>query len=241
MKKDFQLVRSLQQKKFRRELGLLVVEGKKMVQEALASGWTVKYLFSTNPEFVAAENAVLVTARDMESMSSLSTASDYLCVLHQPQETWDSKTNKLVLALDGIADPGNMGTLIRTAEWFGVEQLLLSENCVELFNPKTVQSTMGSLFRMPIAQGNFESRLQELTAQGYQLVGADMEGNSLYTQAFQMKTALVMGSESHGLSAEVKKLLSYKVNIPSFGNAESLNVSIAAGIIVSEYSRQTRD
>lgn len=238
MKRDIQLVRSLQQKKFRREHGLFVVEGRKMVQEAIDSGWKMSMLFSTNPEFVAQHNALQVTARDMESMSSLSTASDYLCVLEIPEEKWLPNAGQLVLALDGVSDPGNMGTLLRTAEWFGAHQLLLSENCVELYNPKTVQATMGSLFRTPCAVGQFHDRLHQLKAAGFALLGADMVGKSLYDHQFQTNTVLIMGSESHGISKEVEALLHQAISIPSFGKAESLNVSMAAGILLSEYRRQ---
>jgi TrmH family RNA methyltransferase len=198
----------------------------------------VQLLFSTDPSFVEEYQGVQVTARGMESMSSLSTASDYLVVLEQPEESWQPPTEGLVLALDGVSDPGNMGTIVRTAEWFGVSQLLLSENCVEMFNPKTVQSTMGSLFRIPFAVGQFEIRLQELKKNGYTLLGAHMEGESLYDHSFQPKTAFVMGSESHGISKDVQQLLHSHITIPCFGKAESLNVSMASGILLSEFRRQ---
>jgi TrmH family RNA methyltransferase len=239
LKKDIKLVRSLQQKKFRNEHNLFVVEGKKMVDEALASRFKFHSLYSTDADYHT-DKCHPVNRKEMEMMSSLSTASPYLAVLHKPNNTlWPKATGNAVVVLDGIADPGNMGTILRTAEWFGIHQVFCTDDCVELYNPKTVQSTMGSLFRMQVHYAPAEEIIAFLKDNEYKLSGADMQGTSLYDYQFSSKEAIIIGSESHGIRNTMRDALAGNyITIPTQGKAESLNASIATSIILSELFRQ---
>lgn len=239
LKKDIKLVRSLQQKKFRNELNLFVVEGKKMVEEALQSSFILHSLYTTDNAFHH-ELAIEVNNKEMEMMSSLTTASPYLVVLQKKDNPLpETKVLKdTVLVLDGIADPGNMGTILRTAEWFGIEHVFCSDDCVELYNPKTVQSTMGSLFRTNAYYHPVKELMDYLKSNDYRISGADMNGTYIYDHTFQTKEAIVIGSESHGLRSQMRECIDSYITIPTKGKAESLNASIATAIIVAEITRR---
>jgi TrmH family RNA methyltransferase len=236
IKKDIKLVRSLQQKKFRREFGLFLVEGKKMVEEGISSKYRLHSLYSCDKAFVDAHvGAFQVSAKEMEMMSAMSTPSDYLAVFHSDLKEKISPKEEFVLALDGIADPGNLGTIIRTADWFGVRSLLLSSDCVELFNPKTVQSTMGSIFRMNVHSVDLSAVLRSYRDEGYVIVGAALNGDNAFQYSFPPKTILVIGSESHGIRTEVSEIVTDLVTIPGGGRAESLNAAVACSILLSRW------
>ncbi len=238
MKKDIKWVRSLQQKKFRHESGCFVVEGKKGVEEGLKSAFTLDSAYTTDAEWAAAHSdAIVVNAREMEQMSSLNTPSPYLAVFRQAVKTGDWTTEPCVLVLDGIADPGNMGTIIRTAEWFGITTILCTPDCVELFNPKVIQSTMGSVFRMQVRVLG-ESEMQQVLKQNdYYIVAADLHGKSVYQFDFKQKLAIIIGSESHGVRSAARAMVDEFVTIPGSGQAESLNASVAATVFMSESFR----
>ncbi|MFN6379993.1 MAG: TrmH family RNA methyltransferase [Flavobacteriales bacterium] len=236
IKKDIKLVRSLQQKKFRKEHGLFVVEGKKMVEEGLKGQYKLHSLYSTDESFVKLQsNCFSVTSKEMEMMSALSTPSSYLAVFRMTEVTTVSSNDEFILALDGIADPGNLGTIIRTAEWFGVRTILISEDTVELFNPKTVQSTMGSIFRMNVHSVRLADTLGSYRDNGYAIVGALLNGENAFRFEFPSKSILVIGSESHGIRPDVITQLSHQVTIPGGGEAESLNAAIACSILLSRW------
>ncbi len=241
LKKDIKLVRSLQQKKFRNEHHLFVVEGRKMVEEALQSSFRLHSLYSTEMLFHP-EKDIPTNNKEMQMMSSLSTPSPYLAVLFKKENPLPAPTDlqQTVLILDGIADPGNMGTILRTAEWFGITHVFCTDDCVELYNPKTVQSTMGSLFRVNTVYASPQEIIDYLASNGFRLCGADMQGISLYEYSFQQKEAIVIGSESHGIRAEMRSGIDDNyITIPRKGNAESLNASVAASIILAEVFRGT--
>ncbi len=238
LKKDVKLVRSLQQKKFRNEHGLFIVEGKKMVEEAMLSSFKLHSLYSTDSDFYPNET-VGVSAKEMEMMTAMSSPSPYLAILHKKEFTLPnpSELNGSVLILDGIVDPGNMGTMLRTAEWFGVPHVFCTKDSVELYNPKTVQSTMGSLFRVTVCYIEAEEVISFLKKNDYRIIGADMSGTSLYEFAFETKDAIVIGSESHGIRQKMRTTIDSFITVPRGGTAESLNASIAASIILSEVFR----
>ncbi|MFN0032117.1 MAG: TrmH family RNA methyltransferase, partial [Flavobacteriales bacterium] len=185
MKKDVKLVRSLHQKKFRNESGLFIVEGRKMVDEALNSHFRPHSLYTTDQHFAhAMPEAILATQREMEMMSTLATASQHLAVLYQNNETFKNlQSEQMILVLDGISDPGNMGTMLRNADWFGVRQVLCTNDCVELYNPKVVQSTMGSIFRVRVMYSEVSEILDMLRKSQFGIAGAVMNGESLYESA----------------------------------------------------------
>lgn len=236
MKKDIKWVRSLQQKKFRNESGCFVVEGFKGVEEGLKSHFRLHSLYTSDPEWAATQAHVLsVAPREMEQMSSLSSSSPFLAVFHQSTPALEWKEEPCVLVLDGIADPGNMGTILRTAEWFGIHTILCTPDCVELFNPKVVQATMGSVFRMQV-QVHGESEMQHVLKQNdYYIAAADLSGTNVYQFDFKQKLAIIIGSESHGVRPAMRSMVDEFVTIPGSGRVESLNASVAATVFMSQW------
>jgi RNA methyltransferase, TrmH family len=240
LKKDLKLVRSLHQKKFRNETGLFIVEGLKMVQEALQSQFTMHSLYSTDDRFVAEHaQTIRISPSEMGQISALNTPSGHLIVL-QKMEMAPFSTSIIsnCLILDGISDPGNMGTIMRSAEWFGISHIFCSDDTVELYNPKVVQSSMGSIFRISVATGNLKEIGQHLKSLDFKILGTDMQGTSIYRFSFPPKVALLMGSESHGIRQDAEGLLDAMLTIPGQGKAESLNVAVATSVILAEMSRR---
>ena len=235
-------IASLKQQKFRKELGLFVVEGRKMVDELLHSHFETVNLFATeaflndHPAFVEAE---IVSEMQMEQMSGQDTPPGILAVVRIPEQKEIKASSRFVLALDGIANPGNMGTLIRTAEWFGITDVVCSPDCVELWNPKTVQATMGSLFRMQVWKADLPSFLHEASSKGKAVYGALLEGENLFEMREKPEGIIVIGSESHGIRADVLPCITRPVTIPRVGGSltESLNAAVAGGIIMAEITR----
>jgi TrmH family RNA methyltransferase len=178
---------------------------------------------------------MLVPAREMEQMSSLSSPSPFLAVFHQSESKAQWSQKQVVLVLDGIADPGNMGTIIRTAEWFGIDTILCTPDCVELYNPKVVQATMGSVFRMIVLALGEEEMARELKANDYYIVAADLQGSNIYQFDFKQKLAIIIGSESHGVRPAMRSVVDEFITIPGNGRAESLNASVAATVFMSQW------
>ena len=227
-------MKSLHQKKFRKEHGLFLIEGKKPVEEALQSNFKLHSLYSCDAAFIEKFNqGILVNSKDMAMISALNTPSDYLAVLQVPEFNPTSFISNKQILLDGISDPGNMGTILRTADWFGFDEIICSEDTVELYNPKVVQSTMGSLFRVKVIYTDLTKYIETITEKGFEIAGADLDGVNAFEYQFPEKAALVIGSESHGIRPNIESLLTQKVHIPGAGNAESLNAGIAAGILLS--------
>ena len=236
-------VASLRQQKFRNELGLFVVEGRKMTEELLRSDFETEALYATeafltnNPsDFAQAES---VSEMQMQQMSGQDTPSGILAVVKIPQESQLSDDSRFVLALDGIANPGNMGTIIRTAEWFGIHDIVCSTDSVEIWNPKVVQATMGSLFRMNILRTDLHAFLAEKKSQGKAIYGALLEGQNLFEMKEKNDGIIVIGSESHGIREMVLPYITHPVTIPRIGGSatESLNAAIATAIILAEMTR----
>jgi TrmH family RNA methyltransferase len=240
LKKDIKWVRSLQQKKFRLESGCFVVEGRKSVEEGLRSDFELHSLYSLDSEWLSSyDEGILVTTREMEQMSSLSTSSPYLAVFRMKERRFAWTEVPVVLVLDGIADPGNLGTIVRTADWFGISSIVCTHDCVELYNPKVVQATMGSIFRVSIISLGEDQIASELSANDFFVVAADLGGTSLYEFDFNRRLAIIVGSESHGVRAAMRSITNEFVTIPRCGDAESLNASIAASLFMSEYRRSS--
>ena len=241
-KNTIKQIASLKQQKFRKELGLFVVEGRKMVDELLHSSFETIGLYATeaflndHPAFAEAET---VSEMQMEQMSGQDTPPGILAVVRIPEQKEIKTSSRFVLALDGIANPGNMGTLIRTAEWFGITDVVCSPDCVELWNPKTVQATMGSLFRMQVWKADLPSFLHEASSKGKAVYGALLEGENLFEMRKKPEGIIVIGSESHGIRADVLPCITRPVTIPRVGGSltESLNAAVAGGIIMAEITR----
>lgn len=232
------IVKSLAQKKFRSQYQCFVVEGVKLVEEALNSDFLVDDVFAV-PRWIESNSnvgAIEVSEKELKSLSSLKTPNDVLAVVRIKQQNLPLDFSNLTLVLDNIQDPGNMGTIIRTADWFGIKNIVCSQNSVDIYNPKVVQATMGSLFRINILYKDlkeFFSSHENLT-----VYGASIEGESIYdTKMNQEDAVLLMGNESKGIAQELESFIDKKLTVPKFGEAESLNVATATAIICSEYKR----
>ena len=234
-KNEIKDIRALGQKKFRDERGLFVVEGEKLVAEALQSGWDV----------VAHYRVEDIGEDAMARISQLTHPSPALAVVRQPAEVPFAATpDELVLALDGIRDPGNLGTIIRIADWFGIRQILVSEDTVERYNPKVVQATMGAIFRVRVHACDLAEMLRCPVKPGMtkDVYGTFLEGDNIYETPLTPGGILVMGSEANGVSPEVAAAVTQKLFIPPFPpderTGESLNVAVATAIACSEFRRR---
>ena len=236
-------IASLKQQKFRKELGLFVVEGRKMTEELLQSDFEVESLFATE-RFLADyptlfPNAEIVSEIQMSQMSGQDTPPGILAVVKIPKQKALETNSSFVLALDGIANPGNMGTIIRTAEWFGIRDIVCSPDCVEIWNPKVIQATMGSIFRIRLLETELPDFLAEQIRKRKAVFGALLNGQNLFEMERPKEGIIVIGSESHGIRNEVLPCITHAVTIPRKNNSatESLNASVAAAIIMAEMTR----
>ncbi len=240
-------IKKLTQKKYREEFGEFLIEGVKGVEEALASGLEITTIILEEEKTVPIELPLFVdvgptvmyaTRAEVKEIKTTETFPGIMAIVKMPIvviEDFDFEGP--IMCLDGIKDPGNLGTIIRTADWFGVKNILLSEDCVDTYNEKVVRSTMGSIFRSKIFESkNLVPDLKMLQAKGYTVVGMQMTGDSIKEIKFNKKTVCVFGSESHGISIQVQTVLNQSCTIPRIGEAESLNVAIAAGIVLSKIS-----
>lgn len=235
-------IKSLALKKNRDEQHLFIAEGEKLISDLIRGGAKLKVLVShsAKPALLdsgPAESYVCDSA-DMDSISLLSTSPGMLGVFHyfQTDKSVLEKTNPRWLVADGIKDPGNMGTLIRTAHWFGLHAIIAINSCAELYNPKTVQSTMGSLGRIPVLYVDSADFYAQVSGKGIPFIGADLKGDLLGEFTSMNSFALIIGSESHGLSPASEKILSRRIFIPSAdaqNRPESLNAAVSAGIILA--------
>lgn len=239
-KSQIKLITSLAQKKYRTKTGLFVVEGRKGIQEAIDSGFKLDSLFTTGKNFDALQSKTnFINEAELKKISALKNPQEAVAVFEIP-ESGKPQVKGLVLALDGIRDPGNLGTIIRLCDWFGVETLICSTDTVDCYNPKVVQATMGSITRVQVFYTDLESFLKE---NGVELpvIGAFLEGENIYTSSLPEQGILILGNEANGISEEIKSLVSKKLNIPQFGQAkktESLNVATATAVILSEFRRR---
>ena len=227
---EIKSIRSLREKKFRDAEGLFVVEGEKMVAEALASSFEVVRVLRVED----------IGASAMERISLCATPSPVLAVVRMPLESVpDRIPGGLTLALDSVRDPGNFGTILRIADWFGVSQVFASPDSVETFNPKTVQASMGSVFRVRVARCDIAALCAEFSSAGRRVYGTVLDGENIYSAQLASDGLVVMGNESNGISAEVIRRLDSRLRIPSFGGgAESLNVAVATAVTLSEFRRR---
>lgn len=228
-------IRSLQQKKYRDEEGVFVVEGEKMVLEGLnhfADKLVCIVAITAASELIPSEfhaNGFTTTEKELEQISTLKTPNKLLAVFRRPVA--NSNENKMGIALDGVQDPGNMGTILRLADWFGISQIICSEDTVDCFNPKVVQSSMGAIFRINVIYTNLEAFLQESTQPTY---AAMLNGKHYKEVNYPENALLVMGNEGKGIRPEIHAQIQQDITIPKFGEAESLNVATATAILLAE-------
>jgi TrmH family RNA methyltransferase len=237
-KNQIKLITSLQQKKYRKQEQLFFVEGVKGVQELLDSNFELHELFTTKSDFMAIDTSKVhtITESELRKISVLTTPNSCLAVFRIPKAiAYEQKG--LIIALDDVRDPGNLGTIIRLCDWFGVKTLFCSEESVDVYNPKVVQATMGSISRVNVVYGNLE---QFLTDAKLPIFGTFMDGASIYKEKLPTEGIVVMGNEANGISKPIENLVSKRIAIPRFGElqaTESLNVATATAIILSEFKR----
>ena len=242
-KSQIGFIKSLHQKKYRKEHGIFIIEGIKSILEFLPSRFqihTICYLpqyQSLLPKLPSNIKLFEVNNAELEKISTLQAPQGILALVHIPKEnsyTAADLKGTYSLVLDGIQDPGNLGTIIRTADWFGFQHVVCSENTVEVFNPKTAQATMGSLSRVKVWYTDLEILLKETDIPVY---GAMLDGQNLYSVKWGTEGIVLLGNEGQGVSDAVAALASQSITIPKAGAGESLNVAISAAIICSEISR----
>ena len=236
-KNELRQVRALSQKKFRDETGLFVVEGEKMVSEALLSGFEVVSVYRRDE----------IGEEAMARLSLLSSPSPVLAVVRQPAPAAFQPAKGLFLALDGIRDPGNLGTILRVSDWFGIDGVVASPDTVELYNPKVVQSTMGAIFRVPFHTMDIPTLCREVLSGGGHVYGTFLDGENMYSKVLdcgsKAPSVIVIGNESNGISSAVAACVSDRLFIPPYPaddpGSESLNAAIATAITVAEFRRRS--
>ncbi|PRX44848.1 TrmH family RNA methyltransferase [Salegentibacter salegens] len=237
-KSQIKLITSLAQKKYRYKHGLFVAEGFKTINELINSKFSLNRLFTISADFkVDSDKIQKLDDKELKKISFLKTPQAALALFEIPEENI-SKEKEFTLALDGIRDPGNLGTIIRLCDWFGITNLVCSQDSVDCYNPKVVQATMGSLARVNISYCDLEPFLKNSELPVY---GAFMEGENIYKSETEENAILVMGNEANGISAEIEELIPKKISVPRFGElkeTESLNVATATAILLSEFKRK---
>ena len=236
-KRELKFIKSLQQKKYRSRYGLFLAEGLKVVDAFLQAGWKPAYLYTTDPPGTY-PGATPISVRELESVSTLVQPNKVLAVFPIP-EAAEPGYGDWVLALDQVRDPGNLGTIIRLCDWFGVREILCSPDTVDCYNPKVVMASMGSLAGVRV---HYRPLGEALAQSGLPVFGADMHGAPVAGFDFPEKGVLLMGSESHGISGELRDRLTDRLGIMPYGDpgAESLNVGTATGILLYELRRGLR-
>jgi TrmH family RNA methyltransferase len=242
-------INSLEKKKFRLESGTFIAEGAKTVAEILRSEMKIKTVFALKSWI--SENAVAfkgvdteeISVDEMKKISLLQTPSPVLAeVFFKPEKTLFLDSKKLYLCLDSVRDPGNFGTIIRIADWFGIDGIIASNDCTDLYNPKTIQASMGSAFRVEVFYADLTAVLQEACKKNIPVYGTFLEGENIYKEKLSKNGIIVLGNEGHGILEGTKKYITKKIFIP-FGAdkdraPESLNVSAATAVVCSEFFRR---
>lgn len=235
-KNQVKLIQSLKQKKFRQEHQLFVAEGIKTITELIESHFELHHLYATDSCNINANNKTEVSDTDLKKISFLKTPNKALAVFQMPKSN-PVNYNKLIVALDNVRDPGNLGTIIRLCDWFGIRDLLCSEETVDCYNPKVIQATMGSITRVNITYSNLKETLK---SHNLPVFGAFMDGENVYKSKLPNNGILVMGNEANGITAEIEELITKRIAVPRFGSiqkTESLNVASATAILLSEFKR----
>lgn len=235
-KSQIKLITRLKQKKYRIADGFFVAEGVKVINELLESSLQLHHLFTTESFKSYTKNETLITEAELKKISFLTTPNKALAVFKIPT-TKAINPGGLIIALDSIRDPGNLGTIIRLCDWFGIKELVCSKETVDCYNPKVVQATMGSITRVNISYLDLEDFLAEAETPVF---GAFMDGKNIYKSELPKAGIIILGNEAKGISETIEKQVTQRIAIPRFGDlqaTESLNVATATAILLSEFSR----
>lgn len=240
-KSQIKLITSLKQKKYRHQHGLFIVEGKKTIFELLQSNLQLHQLYTTTLEFgVSDDLQTEISENELKKISFLKTPNTALAIFKIPKSK-PIDFNTLVVALDDVRDPGNLGTIIRLCDWFGIVDLICSIGTVDCYNPKVIQATMGSISRVNVSYVNLETTISN---QNIEKFGAFMDGENVYAKDLPNSGILVLGNEANGISEDIETQITQRISIPRFGNlqtTESLNVATATAIFLSEFKRRTTE
>ncbi len=236
-------INSLKIKKYREKHNLFVAEGRKMIDDLIQIDAPIKQIITSNQDYHHESIEIIhANASEIKKVSFLKTPGDTIAILKIPKyELAINKIqNELSLALDNIQDPGNMGTIIRIANWFGINNVLCSKSCADIYNPKVVQASMGAILGVKVHYIELEKAITQLKQLGeYNVYGTFMNGDNIYGKSLSNKGLIVMGSEGKGISQNLSKLIDHRLTIPSstvsFKGTESLNVAVATGIVLSEF------
>lgn len=245
-KSRIKYIHSLNVKKVRKEEGVFLAEGPKLVEELLQC-FSCRFLAATaewlkKNSTVCADEVVEVSEDELHKASLLKTPQQVLAIFTQPEHSFKQETIKhsLCLALDDVQDPGNLGTIIRIADWFGIEDIICSPNTADVYNPKTIQATMGAIARVRVHYTPLVSLLQNI--QGLPIYGTLLDGENIYDQTLEASGLIIMGNEGNGISAEVQQYVNHKLLIPNYpsdrNSSESLNVAIATAVVCAEFRRR---
>lgn len=237
-------IRKLHARKFRDESGLFLVEGYKCVEMLCSSDFVVEEVFATenaireNESWLPKHAVNVISSEEMSRISTMQTPPELLAMAQQRPEIHDIPDDKPILALDHISDPGNLGTIIRTADWFDIQHIVCSPDCVELYNPKVIQATMGSFAHVYVHKRPLAAFLREESAHR-RILGTFLNGEDIRTLEFRPSDIVVIGNESNGISDEVAQVVTNRITIPSAAQgrvtAESLNAAIAAALVLYQW------
>lgn len=238
-KNELKYIQSFAQKKHWLQESVYLIEGPKLLEEALKSNVEIKKIYATR-DWLGANDIRGVDFEEVDEVmlsriSQLHTPNQVIALVYKKEIEKVDETKKLILVLDGIQDPGNLGTIIRTADWFGIHHIMVTEDTASVYNPKVIQSTMGSCFRVQVEVVNAEAILSKTKLP---VIGTLLSGNSIYEQVIPLTGFLVIGNESKGISAGIQSFITHPVSIPKFGEAESLNAAVATGIVLSKWKMQ---
>ena len=242
-KNQIKYIRGLHSRKNRKKESVFIVEGPKIVEEFILSSFDVMAVYGTQEWIENApsllESAEMISEKELHSISAQKNPNQVLAIVRMPKQSSPPKNiDSLCLVLDTIQDPGNLGTIIRIADWFDIKQIICSEETADIYNPKVVQSTMGSLTRVNVSYTNLIDYLDSIP-KDTAIYGTLLEGDNIYESDLKTKGLIIVGNESKGISKEVKSFVNHKIKIPAYGDSktESLNAAIATSIIVSEFRR----
>ena len=237
-KNQIKLITSLQQKKYRLQHKMFVAEGVKVIQELLQSNFELQHLYSTEAlfELVPTQKKTLISTAELQKITALTTANNCLAVFMIP-EAKPLIEKGLLVALDDIRDPGNLGNILRLCDWYGIEHLICSKETVDVYNPKVIQATMGSIARVQVHYLDLNVYIETTSLPVY---GTFMNGENIYKEKLPKEAVIVLGNEANGISSTLEKSIKNRITIPRFGKyqqTESLNVASAAAIVLSEFRR----
>ena len=243
-KAEIQFVRSLADKQVRDQERLFIAEGEKLISEIIDSHLRIRNIYAL--EGILKGGAEAVTPKEMERISQLKSASNCLAVVEQPRFTTPATApaNTLSLALDGVQNPGNLGTIIRLADWFGISDIFCSESTADCYNPKVIQATMGAILRVRVHYLPLADFLARTAKEETPIYGTMLDGENIYNSQLSAGGVIVMGNEGRGVSRECAEHFSHRLLIPSYPperqGSESLNVAMATGIVCAEFRRRTK-